>query len=26
VLNAIAAATGKRIHNFPLKNNDLRSA
>jgi isoquinoline 1-oxidoreductase subunit beta len=26
VLNAIAAATGKRIRNFPLKNNDLRSA
>jgi isoquinoline 1-oxidoreductase subunit beta len=26
VLNAIFAATGKRIYNFPLKNNDLRSA
>ena len=26
VLNAIAAATGKRIRNFPLKNNDLSSA
>jgi isoquinoline 1-oxidoreductase subunit beta len=26
VLNAIYAATGKRIYNFPLKNNDLRSA
>src|ERR1700675_3558570 len=26
VLNAIAAATGKRIRNFPLKNNDLKSA
>jgi len=26
VLNAIAAATGKRIRNFPLKNNDLHSA
>ena len=26
VLNAIAAATGKRIRNFPLKNNDLRQA
>jgi isoquinoline 1-oxidoreductase subunit beta len=26
VLNAIFAATGKRIYNFPLRNNDLRSA
>ncbi len=26
VLNAIAAATGKRIYNFPLKNNDLHAA
>jgi isoquinoline 1-oxidoreductase subunit beta len=26
VLNAIAAATGKRIRNFPLKDNDLSSA
>jgi isoquinoline 1-oxidoreductase beta subunit len=26
VLNAIFAATGKRIYNFPLKNNDLHSA
>jgi isoquinoline 1-oxidoreductase subunit beta len=26
VLNAIAAATGKRIYNFPLKNNDLSAA
>ena len=26
VLNAIFAATGKRIRNFPLKNNDLTSA
>jgi isoquinoline 1-oxidoreductase beta subunit len=26
VLNAIAAATGKRIRNFPLKNNDLKQA
>jgi isoquinoline 1-oxidoreductase beta subunit len=26
VLNAIAAATGKRIRNFPLKNNDLSQA
>jgi isoquinoline 1-oxidoreductase subunit beta len=25
VLNAIFAATGKRIYNFPLRNNDLRS-
>ena len=26
VLNAIFAATGKRIYNFPLKNNDLHAA
>jgi len=26
VLNAIFAATGKRIYNFPLKNNDLTAA
>ena len=26
VLNAIAAATGKRIRNFPLKDNDLNAA
>jgi isoquinoline 1-oxidoreductase beta subunit len=26
VLNAIAAATGKRFYNFPLKNNDLSAA
>ena len=26
VLNAIFAATGKRIYNFPLKNNDLSAA
>jgi isoquinoline 1-oxidoreductase subunit beta len=26
VLNAIAAATGKRIYNFPLKNNSLTAA
>jgi isoquinoline 1-oxidoreductase subunit beta len=26
VLNAIFAATGKRIYNFPLRNNDLHSA
>jgi isoquinoline 1-oxidoreductase subunit beta len=26
VLNAIFAATGKRIYNFPLRNNDLSSA
>jgi len=26
VLNAIFAATGKRIRNFPLKDNDLTSA
>ena len=26
VLNAIAAATGKRIRNFPLKDNDLSAA
>jgi isoquinoline 1-oxidoreductase beta subunit len=26
VLNAIYLATGKRIRNFPLKNNDLKSA
>jgi isoquinoline 1-oxidoreductase subunit beta len=26
VLNAIAAATGKRVRSVPLKNSDLRSA
>jgi isoquinoline 1-oxidoreductase beta subunit len=26
VLNAIAAATGKRVRNFPLKDTDLRAS